>query len=173
MPIGRSWFQLVATTCHWALFGPLFMRFGTVVVSVPPLVKKGKIQEFLTHKSKTYNFDPTTMLKTFEPFKPFSVRSISNLSPYCLHLLNKTPILFLVLKGSAWLPIIETICPSNLRTFQPVDDLGGIHLLILLIAMCQNSIQRLVHFAHIKYSGQFRKHPFNVTRLSNFIFALF
>ena len=59
-----------------------------------------------------------------------------------------------MLKGLVWLPIIETIYPSNFRGFQPVDDLGGIHLLIVMLAVYQNSIQILVHFAHTKYSGQ-------------------
>ena len=40
-----------------------------------------------------------------------------------------------VLKWFVWFQIIETVFPSNLRTFQPVDDLGGIHLLIVMLAV--------------------------------------
>ena len=56
---------------------------------------------------------------------------------------------------------------------QPVDDLGGIHLLIVLIAVNQNSIQILVHFTHTKYSGQFRKHPPQRHETFQFLSAVF
>ena len=100
------------------------------------------------------------MLKNFRTFQTFFYKEY--FKPFTLLFIFrkiKHPSFVLGVKRFAWLPIIETIYPSNLRTFQPVDDLGGIHLLIVLIAVYQNSIQRLVHFAHTKYSGQFRKHP--------------
>ena len=72
-----------------------------------------------------------------EYFNPFTLLFIPR---KLIHHLHKC----LGFKGFVWLPIIETIYPSNLRTSQPVDDLGGIHLLIVMIAGYQNSIQIIV-----------------------------
>ena len=59
-----------ATTRRRAFFGPLFMRFGTIVLPVPP----GRIRENYSNiwhikaVLRTHNFNPSTCLKTLEPF---------------------------------------------------------------------------------------------------------
>ena len=84
------------------------------------------------------------MLKNFRTFQTFFYKEYFKL--FTLLFLSRKinppfPYMLYVLKRFVWLPIIETIYPSNLRTFQPVDDFGGIHLLIVMLALCQSSIQ--------------------------------
>ena len=69
--------------------------------------------------------------------------------------------MFYVLAGFVWLQIVETIYPSNFRTSQPVDDLGGRNP----FANCNAYIESNFHAStrtfrtHKIYLGQFRKHP--------------